>query len=257
MILQARNIAYTRDETPILTGVDFTVASGECIGLVGPNGAGKSTLLKVIGGLWGGASGDIHLCERTLTTYTSREIARIVAHVPQFTQIAFAFTVREIVMMGRSPHLGRFQIETAHDRAIADDAMQMTHISHLADRFVQTLSGGELQRVMIARALAQEPRLLLLDEPTNNLDIKHQLGLLQLVQSLAHDNGLGVVAAIHDLGMAARFCDRIVVIHQGRIIADGEPQAVLTPAVLHDVFGINGQLYIDPVHGHPALSVAY
>jgi len=256
MLIHARNVHYELGGTPVLDGVDFGVREGEFVGLIGPNGAGKSTLLKVIGGLWTGAKGDIELLGKPLKTYRPRDVARLVAHVPQVTQLEFAFSARDVVLMGRSPHLSRFQIETARDREIVDRALQAVNAAHLAERLVTTLSGGERQRVIIARALAQEPRVLLLDEPTSNLDVRHQIEVLALARAQAHRHGLGVVAAIHDLGQAARYCDRLALILHGRIIADGPPEAVLTPERLRQAFGVEGQLYADPLTGEPALSLA-
>ena len=255
MLLYARNVHYAVGNTPILAGVNFELAAGEFVGLIGPNGAGKSTLLKVMSGLWPGAQGQIELAGRPLRNYKTRDIARLVAHVPQTTNLDFPFTAREVVLMGRSPHLSRFQIESAHDRTIAERAMQTTGTLHLAERLANTLSGGEQQRIIIARALAQEPRILLLDEPTNNLDIKHQVGVLEMARGLAHERGLGVLAAIHDLGMAARYCDRLALMVGGQIIADGAPEAVLTPSRLAEAFEIGAQVYRDPYTGQLALSV--
>jgi len=255
MLLYARDVHYAIGETPILIGVNFELAAGELVGLIGPNGAGKSTLLKVMSGLWPGARGQIELIERHLRSYRTREIARLVAHVPQTTNLDFPFTAREVVLMGRSPHLSRFQIESADDRAIAERAMQTTGTLQLAERLVNTLSGGEQQRIVIARALAQEPRILLLDEPTNNLDIKHQVGVLEMARALAREHGMGVIAAIHDLNLAARYCDRLTLMVGGQIIADGTPEAVLTPSRLSEAFEIGAQVYRDPFTGQIALSV--
>lgn len=255
MLLQASNLHYTIEKAPILTDVNLDLRAGEFVGLIGANGAGKTTLLKVISGLWPGAAGKIDLLGRPLADYSAREIAKIVAHVPQSIHVDFAFSARDVVLMGRSPHLRRFDMESAHDRAIADRAMQITQTTHLAHRLIHTLSGGEQQRVVIARALTQEPRILLLDEPTSNLDIKHQMSVLSMVQSLAQDSQLGVIAAIHDLGLAARFCTRLVMMTRGRIAADGAPEEVLTPERLAQVFEIDARLYRDPFSGHLAVSV--
>ena len=254
MLLEARDLKYDVNGTQVLTGVDFGVRAGEFVGLIGPNGAGKSTLLKLLGGQWSPASGEIVLEERPLARYSAREIARRVAHVPQATVLSFPFTAREVVLMGRSPHLSRFQIESAHDRAVAERALQATNAAYLADRLVTTLSGGEAQRVVLARALAQEPKILLLDEPTSNLDVKHQLETMALARRLAHEHGLGVIASVHDLSHAARYCDRLGLLVCGRIIADGPPATVLTREKLRHAFGIEAQLYLDP-YGSPALSV--
>lgn len=255
MLLRISNLHYAIDKIPILTDINLDLHAGEFVGLIGANGAGKTTLLKVISGLWPGATGEINLIDRPLSTYSTREIAQIVAHVPQSIHVDFAFSARDVVLMGRSPHLRRFDLESAHDRTIAERAMQITQTTHLTDRLIHTLSGGEQQRIVIARALTQEPRILLLDEPTSNLDIKHQMGVLRMVESLAQESQLGVIAAIHDLGMAARFCTRLVMLTRGRVAADGTPEEVLTPERLAQVFEIDAHIYRDPYHGHLAVSV--
>jgi len=222
------------------------VRAGETVGLIGPNGAGKTTLLKVLGGLIRDVEGEVWLQGRLLREYSPREVARLVAHVPQTTALDFAFTVREVVLMGRSPYLGRFQLEQPLDRQVAEQAMRTMNVQALSERFINTLSGGERQRVLIARALAQQPRILLLDEPTANLDVKHQLEVLSLTTRLAHQHGLAIVAAIHDLDLAARFFDRLVLLHEGRILADSTPEVVLTPSNLAEAFGVQVNIYRDP-----------
>jgi iron complex transport system ATP-binding protein len=253
-LLRAGDVTFGVNGTKILRRVSLALQPGEFVGLIGPNGAGKSTLLKVISGLWRGADGTLELLGRPLNNYQPKEAAQIIAHVPQFTLLDFAFTVREVVLMGRSPHLGRFQLEGPRDRAIADQAMQITNTLDLAGRFVNTLSGGERQRVLIARALAQQPQILLLDEPTSNLDIRHQLGVLELIRALAHDQGLGVLAAIHDLDSAARFCDRLVLLAQGAVVAEGRPADVLTADTLGRVFGVEIWVERDSRTGAPRLT---
>jgi iron complex transport system ATP-binding protein len=254
-LIDARNVSFTIDHAELLRDISVTLRAGELVGLIGPNGAGKSTLLRVLGGLLRDARGGIMLSGRALKSHSAREIAHMVGYVPQSTAMDFAFTVREIVMMGRSPYLGRFQLEGAEDRRIADEAMRMMHVSEFADRFVNTLSGGERQRVFVARALAQQPRILLLDEPTANLDVRHQIDLLGLIKHLAHDEGLGIIAAIHDLDHAANFCDRIVLLHEGRLLADDTPEAVLTPQNLAAAFGVQARTFRDPFTDVLRLSV--
>ncbi|HOA23259.1 MAG: heme ABC transporter ATP-binding protein [Aggregatilineales bacterium] len=245
-LIEARSVSVGIDGVDILRGVTAELHAGELVGLIGPNGAGKTTLLKALGGLIGLTGGEVRLLGQPLTAYSPREIARVVAHVPQVTVTEFAFTVREIVLMGRSPHLGRFQLEQASDREIAARAMARMHVDHLADRIVTTLSGGERQRVFIARALAQQPRVLLLDEPTANLDVKHQLDVLETAARLAREENLGIIAAIHDLNLAAHYCDRLVLLEAGRVLADNAPEAVLTPQNLSRAFEVQAHVYRDP-----------
>lgn len=255
VLLRVENVNFALDTTPILREVSFTVAPGEFVGLIGPNGAGKSTLIKVLNGLWTGAQGTITLLDKPLKRYSTRQLARVVAQVPQITALDFPFTVQQIVMMGRNPYLSRFELETADDRAIVKQAMQRTQTLDLADRFIGTLSGGERQRVLIARALTQEPRLLLLDEPTANLDIQHQIGVLDLVRSLIQNDDLAVVTAVHDLELAARFCDRVVLLHQGVVIADGPPAVVLTTDNIRRTYGVESKPYADPFTGQLRIAI--
>jgi iron complex transport system ATP-binding protein len=245
-LIEARHMSFALDGLSILSDVSLSLHPGEMVGVIGPNGAGKSTLLRVLGGLWAGASGEMQLAGRPLRSYSTREVARIIAHVPQSTALDFAFTVREIVLMGRSPHLGRFDLEGPEDRRMAEEAMRVMAVSVLADRFINTLSGGERQRVFIARALAQQPRVLLLDEPTSNLDVRHQVEVLSLVARLAHEQALGVIAAVHNLDLAAHFCDRLVILHGGTVLADGKPESILTPYNLTRAFGVQAQTFRDP-----------
>lgn len=254
-VLHATDLTVRIDGKPLLRDVSFSVHEGELVGLIGPNGAGKSTLLKVINGLWSDVSGEITLLDRSLRQYSTRQIARVIAHVPQITALDFPFTVRQIVLMGRNPHLKRFELETEHDRQLAERAMRRTQTSEFDSRLIGTLSGGERQRVLIARALAQQPRLLLLDEPTANLDIQHQISIFELVRALVREDGLSAVAAVHDLELAARFCDRLILLKDGSVNAVGTPENVLVPEQLRSAYGIDAQLYRDPVVGHLRVAV--
>jgi len=245
-LLGAEGINLSIDGAHILRGVSTSLKPGELVGLIGPNGAGKTTLLKVLGGLLQPTGGEVRLLGEPLARYQPRQVARLIAHVPQSTLTDFAFTVREVVLMGRSPHLGRFQIEQTADREISQRAMERLHVEGLADRLITTLSGGERQRVFIARALAQQPRVLLLDEPTANLDVRHQLDVLELVADLARAENLGVIAALHDLDLAAHYCDRLVLMEAGRVLADSAPEHVLTPQNVAAAFEVDAQVYRDP-----------
>jgi len=255
VLLRAEDVRYRVGGRALLGGVTLELHAGQILGLVGPNGAGKSTLLKVLGGLWRGAEGRIELLGEPLARQSARQVARTVAHVPQITDLSAPFTVRQIIMMGRTPHLGRFTLESAHDRQIAEHAMRRTQTLALAERMIGTLSGGERQRVLIARALTQEPRVLLADEPTANLDVGHQLGVLELLQRLAREDALGVLLAVHDLELAARFCDRLVLLHEGRVHAEGPAADVLTTEHLRAVYGVRAVPFPDPVSGYLRLAL--
>ncbi|WP_030984146.1 ABC transporter ATP-binding protein [Streptomyces sp. NRRL WC-3744] len=211
--------------------VRLAADSGTFVGLVGPNGSGKSTLLRTVYRALRPAAGAVRLDGDDVHAMDPRAAARALAALPQESSAEFDFTVAEVVAMGRLPHRGR---TAASDREICARAMDRTGVAHLADRGFPGLSGGEKQRVLIARALAQQPRVLILDEPTNHLDIAHQLDVLALVR----DSGLTVLAALHDLNLAAAHCDVLYVIDKGRIVAAGPPHDVLRPALLAEVFGI-------------------
>lgn len=255
-LIETHSLTFAIDSTPLLREVTLTLREGELVGLIGPNGAGKSTLLRVLGGLWTGPTGTLELAGEPLKSYSARQVARIVAHVPQLTVMDFAFTVREVVLMGRSPYLGRLDLEGPDDRQIAEDAMEAMSVLDLADRFVNTLSGGERQRVFIARALAQQPRVLLLDEPTANLDVRHQLDLMHMITRLSRETGLAVLAAIHDLDLAAHFGDRLILLNQGRVVVDDTPAAVLTPEHLAKVFYVEARTFVDPFTSRLRLSLS-
>lgn len=231
----------------LLDGVSLTVKTGELVGVIGPNGAGKTTLLSIMAGLLEPSAGMVYLNQVPLSSLCRRQIAQQIACVPQTTTVSdFRFSAKDIVLMGRYPHRDRFAGETSEDHAIAIEAMRHTRVTPFADRSVTELSGGERQRVTIARALVQQPRLLLLDEPTASLDLSHQLHVLQLVHQLVTKDRLTAVTAIHDLGLASRFCDRVILLDHGRIVADGPPAAVLTPDRLAAVFGVVAHVRLDP-----------
>jgi iron complex transport system ATP-binding protein len=242
--LRADGVGYRIGQLSILDGVSLDLRPGELLGLVGPNGSGKTTLLRALTGLIA-ADGEVSLEGRDLARLDERAVARTAARVPQSTAYDGGFSTEELVLTGRSPHLGRFQWETPHDRAIAERAMRETRTQALAERLVAELSGGERQRVFVARALAQQTPILLLDEPTANLDIGHQVRVLGLVRRLT-DQGLATIAAIHDLELAARFADRLLLLRAGRVLAEGRPADVLTAENLCRAYGVRALVEPDP-----------
>jgi iron complex transport system ATP-binding protein len=253
-----QKVSLSRKGREILRQVDLKVGTQELIGLIGPNGAGKSSLLKLLVKLLIPTDGTIFLEGKDLSGWGHRALARRVAYLSQTPSLETSFSCREVVLMGRYAHLGRFERESADDYEIAREAMRRTATTALADRPVTELSGGELQRVLLARTLAQEATYLLLDEPTANLDLQHQLGLIDLVASLV-EKGTSVVMALHDLSLAARYCHRLILLHQGAVVADGMPRAVLTKANLRAVYGIEAEVTLHPTLHYPvvtALSVA-
>ena len=252
-ILEARGIAFRHPGAagPLFTDLAFTVATRECVGIIGPNGSGKSTLLRLLGGLLEPDAGSVTLEGEPLARLTPRERARRTAVVLPEAPLLFNFSVLEVVLMGRAPHLGLWGLEGKADYAVAHRALEDVGLGSLGERPVHDLSSGERQRVMIARALAQEPRLLLLDEPTAFLDLKHGLAIHEILFDLRRERGLTVVVVSHDLNLAARHADRLVLLQHGRIVADGPPEAVLTPELLSPVYETAVTVLRDPDTGAP------
>ena len=249
--LRLAGVALRLGARPVLNGVDLAVAPGEVVGLLGRNGAGKTSLLRVAGGLAAPDAGAVELEGRPLAALARRERARAVAFVPQETHFPFPYSVAEVVLMGRAPHLGFLGFEGRADRDAATAAMTQLGIEALAERSVLSLSGGERQLAVVARALAQAPRLLLLDEPTAFLDLRHRLAVLSRVRAFAAAGGAALVVS-HDLAVAARACDRLALLVDGRILAAGPPAAVLTPAHLREAFAIEADVVATP-DGHPVV----
>ena len=244
--LTCERLQFSFDKKPMLKDINLAFKSGEFVGLIGANGAGKSTLLQLLLGLLKAKSGDVLLHGKNINLIKRREIAKQLAFVPQSIELAYAFSVQQLVAMGRNPYLGAFELETEIDKKLINAAIQQTDIKHLQDRLVNTLSGGEKQRVIIARALAQQSPTILLDEPIASLDICHQLETLQLIKSLTQA-GKTAVTALHDLNLAARYCDRLILIGKRNdgittIIDDGSPQHVLTDENLAQYFSIQADI---------------
>ncbi len=225
----------------VLRGATLAVGVGEVVVLAGPNGAGKTTLLRAASRVVRPDAGEIRVAGRPLASHRPRELARALAVVPQDAAIVFPFRAGELVLMGRAPHVGRIGFETRADVECARSAMARVGIEHLADRSVLELSGGERQLVLFARALAQEARLMLLDEPTAHLDLSHRLRVLEQVRCFAAAGGSALVVS-HDLGLAARNCDRAVLLHEGVVAAEGAPADVFDPERLRSVFGVEAEL---------------
>ncbi len=247
------SLAVGYGERAVLSGVDLAVGRGELVGLVGPNGAGKSTLLKAVTGASDILGGTLHVAGLPVSGLDPVQRARIAAVVPQSLPSLFAFTAREFVAMGRHPHLGRLDSLSARDEAVISRVMDVTDTLRLAEERVDTLSGGDLQRLTLAQALAQEPEVLLLDEPTSHLDLNHRMQVLDLVRRLA-DDGLAVLGVFHDLDLAARYSDRLAVVDAGGLAACGTPEAVLTPTLLREVFSVRAVVGVDAVTGSVAIT---
>jgi iron complex transport system ATP-binding protein len=239
-MIDAREVRVSRARREVVHGVSLQVVAGSWVSVVGPNGAGKSSFLLALAGLLP-SDGDVMLDGRALRERTARERARMIALVPQQPVVPDALTVAEYVLLGRTPHLSLFGSEARSDHALADTVLAKVDLAWAADRLVSTLSGGEFHRAVVGRALAQEARVLLLDEPTSGLDLGHQVQVLELVDALRRSDGITVVSAMHDLTLAARYSDRVALLVEGELVAEGEPATVLRSDVLERHYGV-------PVH---------
>jgi iron complex transport system ATP-binding protein len=254
MTLEAQRVSWRRGGVLVVDGVTVRPEPGSTVGLLGPNGSGKSSLLRLLQGMARPDSGAITLDGTELASLRRREVARTVASVNQHADTDVDIVVRDVVRLGRTPHRSVFGSmvggELARDERVIADALEQVGLAAKADRLWHTLSGGERQRAQIARALAQEPRELLLDEPTNHLDIRHQLELLELVAALP----VTAIVALHDLNLAAMFCDTVVVLDQGRVITAGPPADVLTAELIAEVYGVRAHVTRDEHTGRPTVA---
>lgn len=253
--LEIENLSLGYGHTKVVSDITFKVNPKEMVGLIGPNGSGKSTIIKAVSNVIRPFSGRVRLDGRNVRDIPRVELARLVGVVPQIPLLPSVFTAFDIVLMGRNPHLGLFQYEKGEDMAIAWQAMEKTATQSLARRLVNELSGGEIQRLVVARVLAQQPKSILLDEPTANLDINHQVEILNLIKGLCHEEQLTVVITLHDLNLASQYCDRLVLINEGRIHAQGTPGEVITDENIKAVYGAEGCVYTHPVNGLPIVLV--
>jgi iron complex transport system ATP-binding protein len=247
-----KNVSFSYLDDFSLRHIDLTVEKGEMVALIGPNGSGKTTLIKLAAGVLTPGHGEVLLDGASLKGLSRREIARKVAVVPQYFNVPFAFTVGEVVMLGRTPFIRALSGETEEDHSMSRRAMELAGIEQFSSRTFNQLSGGERQKAVLAMALAQGPRLLLLDEPTAHLDINHQVEILELVKGLNREREVTVVGAMHDLNLAALYFERLVLLKEGTIFAQGSPSAVLTEITIHDVFGAS--VHIDR---HPSANVPH
>lgn len=237
-MLTANNIRASYRNTVVLDNVNLNVQHGEFAGIIGPNGTGKTTLLKVLSGVKEPLNGTVFLDNSDIKTLSRHEIALIMAVVPQSSFVPPLFTVEDVVSIGRYAHSNKRFTTTSSDQEAINRALVLTDTYRFRHRYVSELSGGERQEVLIARALAQEPRLLLLDEPTANLDIKHQLKILELIRKLVHSQSLTALMVIHDLNLAARFCNKLILLHNGIVHAAGKAEEVITVDYLADAYGV-------------------
>ena len=242
-LLEAVDLRFGYDRQPLLYDVRMAVRAGEMVGLLGPNGSGKTTLLRLLSGVLLPQQGQVMLEGRDLKRWGRKNVAQRIAVVPQELHMPFAFTVEQMVSLGRTPYLGFLQSQGRRDRELVEESMAAAGVNPLVDKVFNELSGGERQRVMVAMALAQQPKILLLDEPTAHLDIKYQIETLELVSRLNRERGVTVIAAMHDLNLAARYFSRLLLFQRG-IVADAAPAEVLEPGLLRRVYGVNVQVGI-------------
>lgn len=248
VLIEAFGIRFGYQGRDILKGITISLLPGELVGLLGPNGAGKSTLIKVLSKVLRPIAGDVYIEGMDLEELSFRDVAKKIGIVPQETVLDYSFTVYDVVMMGRNPYISRFRGETKLDENIVMDAMRLTNTIDFADRPITELSGGEKQRVILARALAQQPKILLLDEPTSHLDISYQIEMLNLIKGLVREKDIGALAALHDPNLASQFCDKIILMKDGLIYDFGPPREVLTSANLKEVFNVDVIVRQHPIY---------
>jgi len=254
-ILEAREVDFSYYDGLVIKSVSLGLKKRDIVGLIGPNGSGKTTLLRILSGFLPPKSGRVCLSGRDLGEMSRRDIARLIAVVPQELEMLFSFSVWEMVMMGRTPHARRLLGAGRHDREVVERVMERVGIQYLAQRPFQELSGGERQKVIVAMALAQEPDILLLDEPTVHLDINHQVEVLELLRRLNGESGLTVLATMHDLNLAALYFDKLVLLNEGEIVSHGTPEEVLQEAHIRQVFEASVEIQKHPTLGVPHMVI--
>lgn len=237
--LEVENLNFTYKKELALKDISFSIKKGQFLSIIGPNGSGKSTLLNNLSNIENPQSGSINIYDEDINEYESKKLARTIALVPQDTFISYGFSVLDIVLMGRFPHLNRFEKESEEDFKIVNKALKKTNTFHLRDRNVNEISGGERQRVIIARALAQESEIIFLDEPTSHLDINHQIDLLNLLKQLNEERNTTIVLVIHDINLASRYSDEIILMDGGKIVSKGAPEKVVTRKNIEKTYGLN------------------
>ncbi len=246
-MLKIKDLTYSYGTNEVLNNINISVSDGEFIAVIGPNGAGKSTLIKIIDGIIRPECDSIFLNDRSIVEIPRKELAGSIAYLPQESKFTFTYTVREVVLMGRFPYLEAGWAYLPEDLRVVKSVMEMMEISHFSQRNFNELSGGEKQRVLIASALAQEPRIILLDEPTTALDLRHQISIFEILKKLRKEQNITIIVVTHDINLAAQFCERIILMKSGQVIRDGVPENVLKFQVLQETFGVKVYIDINPL----------
>ncbi|MCF8115116.1 MAG: ABC transporter ATP-binding protein [Desulfarculaceae bacterium] len=254
-MLAADGLSFAYQGEPVVAQIGLSLPRGEMLGIIGPNGSGKSTLLGLLCGMLSPQSGSVELMERPLADYSRAQVARRLGLVPQNAELASGFTVRETVLAGRFALMGGRMFENAQDRQAAAEALELTGLTELQERRAGELSGGERQRLALARALASEPQVVLLDEPTSPLDLKHQRMIMELLERACAQRGLAVGLVSHDLNLAGMYCHHLLLLSNGRALASGPPDQVLTPELLSRAYGVEVAVDQEPSRGRPRVTL--
>ena len=246
-MLRINQLNFAYRENNVLTNIDLLVGEAEFVGIIGPNGAGKSTLLKLILGFLNPKTENIFLNDKLISDFQKKEIGKLIAYVPQETEFNFSYTALDIVRMGRYPYSKGIAYLSNDDEKIVIQSIQQMEIEDFANRNFHELSGGEKQRVVLASALAQQPKILLLDEPTSALDLHHQMDIYKILKTLQMQNDLTAIVVTHDINLASQFCERIILMNKGEIVKDGKPDEVLQFKLIQEIFGVNVYIDINPM----------
>ena len=253
--INVNNLSHSFGETLVLKNISFQVPQRDFFIIIGPNGSGKTTLMKVISGILKPQNGELKILNHPIDQYHRKALARTIAFVPQMTFADFPFTVTEIVLMGRSPYLGILGLEQENDLEVANQAIAFTGLEHLAHRKLDQLSGGEQQRVYIARAICQEPDIILLDEPTASLDLAYQVRIMDLMEKLKTEKGITIVMVSHDVNLAAMYADHLMLLHEGQVVCQGLPDEVLTYKTLEETYGCTLLVDESPLGNFPRVTL--
>ncbi|NLY44355.1 MAG: ABC transporter ATP-binding protein [Clostridiaceae bacterium] len=249
--MRIKNLSWSYGKERILDDINITFFKSGLYGIIGPNGSGKTTLLKSISRSLMPKENVVFLGDRDITVFSNKELARNIAYVPQDIYFEFEFSVMDIVLMGRSPYLKRFHSESEYDMETAKNAMQITNTWHLREKNIAEISGGERQRVIIARALAQGTGIMLMDEPVSQLDIQHQVEILGIIKRLTEDKGMIAILSLHDLNLASQYCDHLILLSKGRVLKQGSPQEIITEGNISKVYNTKVHIFENPFTGRP------